>query len=89
VKTIETNTKKTAVFDFLTNLAHDPFAQDAYANDPDAALARAGLSGNDLRQSGVVPAKDEIAGGPWASCQTCSDPGPDPFPEGAGEGPSR
>jgi|HubBroStandDraft_2_1064218.scaffolds.fasta_scaffold2567667_1 hypothetical protein len=73
------NPEKTAVFDYLGRLARDPFAQVEHASDPAAALARAGLSDSDLRHELV--ADEEIAGGSWASCQTCSDPGPDRHPD--------
>jgi hypothetical protein len=84
MKSIATNTSETELFDFLTGLAQDPFAQEAYARDPGAVLARAGLSEDDVARAGRR-SKDEIAGGAWSLCQTCSDPGPDPFPEGTPE----
>jgi len=70
-----------ALFEFLTNLARDPFEQDAYATDPRGVLARAGLSTDEIGFFPSAGERDCIAGGAWAACQTCSDPGPDPFPE--------
>jgi hypothetical protein len=72
-------TENTDVFDYLAHLARDPFAQFEHASDPAASLARAGLSERDVR--GGAARDEEIAAGAWASCQTCSDPGPDRHPD--------
>jgi hypothetical protein len=73
------NPEKKALFDYLTHLARDPFAQVEHASDPAAALARAGLSDSALRHEALTD--EEIAAGSWSSCQTCSDPGPDRHPD--------
>ena len=74
----QANAEKKAVFDYLAHLARDPFAQVEHASDPAASLARAGLLDSDLRREGAA---EDIAAGSWASCQTCSDPGPDRHPD--------
>lgn len=74
-----TNTEKTAAFDYLAHLARDPFAQVEHASDPAGALARAGLVEGDMRREMASAAESQA--GSWASCQTCSDPGPDRHPD--------
>lgn len=70
---------KTPAFDYLARLARDPFAQVEHASDPVGAFARAGLSEGDVGREMAKAA--ESAAGSWASCQTCSDPGPDKHPD--------
>ncbi len=74
------------VYRFLTTLAEDPFEDDAYAADPRQTLVRAGLAEGQLEGEGSAMGPDGVAGGAWAVCQTCSDPGPDPYPEEAQAG---
>jgi hypothetical protein len=67
----------------LTEIGIDPYAQDAYARDPEgflaaagvAAEARATLARRDWRDLG-----DSLGSGAWERCAACVDPGPDPLP---------
>ncbi len=68
----------TPAFDYMARLARDPFAQVEHASDPAGAFARAGLHEGDVRREMARAAE---GAGSWASCQTCSDPGPDKHPE--------
>lgn len=67
----------------LVELAVDPYLRGAYAADPERALAGLGIASETaqaaLRHIHAAPAESER----WAACRTCSDPGPDPFPEDA------
>jgi hypothetical protein len=69
------------IFNLLTRLSTDPYLQEAFARDPGAVMAQAGLSKpeQDMILSGK--ARDEAArrANGWVPCVTTGDPGPDPF----------
>jgi hypothetical protein len=71
------------MFNILTELAIDSCPGDVWLKGPGRALIEAGLSPEDIA-SALGSSHDDaelVANGTWAACQTCGDPGPDPFPE--------
>ncbi|HET9957778.1 MAG TPA: hypothetical protein VFQ61_24940 [Polyangiaceae bacterium] len=67
------------VFNFLTELAIDPFKTIDYASRPPEQRASIHEM---LRVDGSAASGERIAGGHFEACRTCSDPGPDePFPD--------
>lgn len=74
----------------LTELGMDPFAQDAYARDPEGYLAAAGVApelGAALVRGDHAALDARLRTSPWQRCAACTDPGPDPLPGVTGASP--
>jgi hypothetical protein len=71
------------IFDVLTEIAIDAAMRRAWLEDPARALAQAGLTPEEVRAAMAGGDVDDelVANGDFAACQSCGDPGPDPFPE--------
>jgi hypothetical protein len=70
------------LFDIMTKLAIDPFACESYATEPTEPIDDPNgspLTREELTAALTVSPADaaSIANGPWAPCDTCSDPGGD------------
>jgi len=71
------------IFEVLREVAIDPAMRRAWLADPARALSQAGLTPEEIRAALVGGDLDDevVANGDFAACQSCGDPGPDPFPE--------
>jgi hypothetical protein len=69
------------VFDELTALMLDPYRRAEAGRDPVEWARAAGLTADQAALAGEAR-PDQAAGGPWQPCETCWDPGDDPYPEG-------
>ena len=71
------------IFEVLREVAIDAAMRHAWLADPARALAQAGLTLEEIRAALMGGDLDDelVANGDFAACQSCGDPGPDPFPE--------
>ena len=71
------------MFELLTNLSIDPFAQEAFRRDPEAFMKDSGLTTGEMaRFLDLAGSQSEgIAKGTFARCAAAVDPGPDPVPD--------
>ena len=71
------------IFEVLKEVAIDAAMRHAWLGDPARALAQAGLTPDEIRAALAGGDLDDelVANGEFAACQSCGDPGPDPFPE--------
>lgn len=72
------------LIDTLAELSIDPFAQDAFARDPEDYLHATALApgvGAALVQRDWRQLEAALQTGSWARTAFLGDPGPDPFPD--------